>query len=282
MSKLAARIHGFAQRQAADLFFRRPLTIASERPIISFTFDDFPRSALSIGGRILGQAGLRATYYASLGLMGKTSPTGTMFTLDDLRGAVEQGHEIGCHTYDHCDSWMTPSAAFVRSIAANRVAFRQAIPSGEFRSFSYPIRPPRPWSKRAAGESFACCRGSGQTFNAGKSDLNNLRACFLEQTAGDGVFVQQLIDGNREARGWLIFATHDVDNRHTRFGCTPAFFEDVVSRAMSSGAAILPVAEALELVRETAQYAVLAKTSLPSQNRGVSDARTAEIGPLLR
>ena len=49
--------------------------------------------------------------------------------------------------------------------------------------------------------------------------------------------------------GWLIFATHDVDRHHTRFGCTPDFFEYVVQCAVNSGARILPMIEALELLR---------------------------------
>jgi hypothetical protein len=35
----------------------------------------------------------------------------------------------------------------------------------------------------------------------------------------------------------------------TRYGCTPEFFEDIVRSARSSGARILPVAEALEALR---------------------------------
>ena len=33
-----------------------------QRSVVSFTFDDFPRTALEIGGRILEDAGVRGTY----------------------------------------------------------------------------------------------------------------------------------------------------------------------------------------------------------------------------
>src|ERR1700730_10018379 len=112
VSTFRARLHGYGQRKAADLFFPRRFRITTEQPIISFTFDDFPRSALFAGGAILKRFGVRGTYYASLGLIGTTGPTGQMFTFDDLNILLDQRHEIGCHTYDHCDSWDTRSQLF--------------------------------------------------------------------------------------------------------------------------------------------------------------------------
>jgi hypothetical protein len=76
--------------------------------------------------------------------------------------------------------------------------------------------------------------------------LNLLRAYFLEQAAGDADAVRRLIDQNREARGWLIFATHDLREHPSRFGCTPEFFKTVVRSAVASGAQILPVIHAAE------------------------------------
>lgn len=51
---------------------------------------------------------------------------------------------------------------------------------------------------------------------------------------------------NRDACGWLVFATHDVCESPTPFGCKPAFFEEVVRFAAESGARILPLGQALE------------------------------------
>ena len=98
-----------------------------ESPVISFTFDDFPRSALLNGGRILHDRGLAGTYYASLGLMGRTAPTGEIFKREDLEELIRQGHELGCHTFDHCDSWETAPAEFEASILRNRDAGSRAM-----------------------------------------------------------------------------------------------------------------------------------------------------------
>lgn len=228
----------------AKLLFTRPLAISSEVPIISFTFDDFPRSAFLTGGAILKRFGLAGTYYASFGLMGSQAPTGSIFVVDDLRALLEQGHELGCHTFGHCHSAETKTEAFENSIFENRLALQKLLPGVLFKTFSYPISPPRPLTKQRVAKHFFCCRGGGQTFNVGTTDLNYLNAYFLEQSKGNVDSVKNLIEQNRRARGWLILATHDVCDAPTPFGCTPGFFGDIVQYAVSSGARVLPVIQA--------------------------------------
>lgn len=245
-SQLASRAHGRYQRSAAKFFFRRPFEFTSQVPIVSFTFDDFPRSALHTGGAILKHYGGTGTYYASFGLMGKDGPTGKIFLPEDIRNLMEHGHELGCHTFAHCDSWETKTKEFERSVLENGREFSTLIPGGSFRTLSYPISPPRPETKQAMAKYFSCCRGGGQTFNVGTTDLNYLSAYFIEQSKHAPELLKQIIDQNREARGWLIFATHDVSRVPTPFGCTPQLFENIVQYAARSGARILPVVQAWE------------------------------------
>jgi hypothetical protein len=219
-------------------------------PYISFTFDDFPRSALYTGGNILKRYGLRATYYASFGLMGKEAPTGMIFVPDDIKELLAQGHELGCHTFAHCHAWETSPRVFEDSIIKNKRALDELVPGAAFRSFSYPIVGPQPATKRRAGRYFACCRGGGQTFNSGRTDLNLLKAYFLEKSIDNPCSVKEVIDKSCQAHGWLIFATHDIDEIPTRYGCTPSFFQDIVKYSLSSGARVLPVAGALDAICE--------------------------------
>lgn len=249
LTVLQTRFNGRYQRTAARYLARRAFQMESALPIISFTFDDFPRSALLEGGRILTRFRLKGTYYASFGLMGKTAPTGPIFVPEDLDLLVTQGHELGCHTFGHCHSWETDADVFENSIVQNERARLRVIPSLPFKTLSYPISPPRPKTKRRAASHFAGCRGGGQTFNVGTIDLSYLAACFLEKSRQDVESVKELIEQNRRARGWLIFATHDIAPDPTPFGCTPDFFEDIVRSAVSSGARILPVGAALECLR---------------------------------
>jgi peptidoglycan/xylan/chitin deacetylase (PgdA/CDA1 family) len=250
MNNLAARALGRYQRTTANLAFRRPLAIETDAPIISFTFDDFPRSAFSAGGRILEQYGVAGTYYASFGLMGAPakSATAEMFVLDDATTLLSRGHELGCHTYAHSDSWKTETSAFAQSLAENREALTRLIPGASFTSFSYPINVPRMLTKREAGRRFLGCRCGGQGFNSGVTDLNLLAAYFLEKTRDHPDHALRMIVENQRARGWLIFATHDVSDRPTPYGCRPALFERIVKAAVHSGARVLTVAKALQLL----------------------------------
>jgi peptidoglycan/xylan/chitin deacetylase (PgdA/CDA1 family) len=235
-------------RVSSKAAYKRPVHFTSPVPIVSFTFDDFPRSALMVGGDILKRAGAAGTFYASMGLMGRRAPVGEIFEPDDLPRALAAGHELGCHTFAHCDSWRTDTSTFTRSIRENLKAFREIVPGASFETFSYPISPPRMLTKRETGRHFSGCRGGGQTFNVGTADLALLSAFFLEKSRDDMGAVKKVIDQNRQACGWLIFATHDVEDRPSRFGCTPRFFEDVVAYARGSGARVLTVADALKAV----------------------------------
>lgn len=246
--RLWTRLHNYYKRNAASLLFKRPLRIDTQVPLISFTFDDFPRSALLSGGAILNRYGLAGTYYTAVGLLGKDGPSGPLYTRDDLGTLLERGHELGCHTFSHCHSWNTDAGVFENSVIQNRDALRALLPRAEFKSLSYPISEPRPSTKRVVARYFQCCRGGGQVINAGTADLNQLAAYFLEKSKDRIQPVKDLIDLNRESRGWTIFATHDVSPNPSPFGCTPDFFEEVVHYAVSSGARVLPVAKALDTI----------------------------------
>lgn len=247
---LWSRARGLYSRKSASFVFRNSIVVRPAKPIISFSFDDFPRSALKTGGEILHRFGLAGTYYVSLGLQGKLEPSGEMFGAADLNAVFEGGHELGCHTFSHCHSWDTDPQRYEDAIIENRMTLRRRFPDADFQTFSYPICPPRPLTKARVARHFLCCRGGGQTFNTGPSDLNQLSSFFLEKSRNDLQRVKDLIDLNRDARGWLIFATHDISDSPTPYGCPPQFFEQIVRYAIGSGALIVPVVKALGSLRQ--------------------------------
>lgn len=251
LSRLWAKYQGRYRRNVHRLFFRRPFPINTSVPLISFTFDDFPRSALLTGGAILKDYGAVGTYYASFALMSTQSASGAMFLPEDLSLLLAQGHELGCHTFHHCPTWQTSPVAFERSSIENGRAFSALLPGVSLRTLSYPISPPRPETKRRVAKHFLCCRGGGQTFNRITTDLNYLRAFFLEQSRDNPEAVKNLIDANQRAAGWLIFATHDVCPTPSPFGCTPEFFQSIVQYSIRSGARVLPMAQAYEALRSS-------------------------------
>lgn len=245
-----ARVHRRLATQATRVLFRRRLTVRSEAPLISFTFDDFPRSAFTEAGSILRQHGALGTYYVSLGLVGKPSPVGPICEVEDLKELARQGHELGCHTFGHCHSWNTSPDEYERAILENRKALTEVLPGASFQTFAYPHSAPRLAVKKVAGRHFRCCRGGGRgAINEGTVDLNLLSTNFLERSRDNPRAVKDLIDQNTRAWGWLVFATHDVCADPSPFGCTPEFFRQVVQWSVDSGARILPVVKALEVLQ---------------------------------
>jgi peptidoglycan/xylan/chitin deacetylase (PgdA/CDA1 family) len=236
------------ERDLEKFFFRHPFKLSFDTPVISFTFDDFPRSALLNGGEILKDSGLSGTYYVSLGLMGTQAPTGTMFVQGDLEKALADEHELGCHSFSHSHAWFTKPSLFEQSIVDNKTALETLYPGSKFRTFSYPVSSPSPQTKRLAARYFVCSRSGGQTFNSGTIDLNSLRAFFIDQRIGNTQSIMKVIDQCCDAKGWLILATHDVDTAPTQYGCTTSLFRDVVRHAVGSGARILPVIRTWEML----------------------------------
>jgi peptidoglycan/xylan/chitin deacetylase (PgdA/CDA1 family) len=250
MVSIRGRAINWYKRNAARPFYRNRADLQPTQPVISFSFDDFPRSALLVAGEILKERDLTGTYFASLGLMGKESPSGRICTPEDVVAAFEQGHELGSHTFSHCHSWNTDGRTFEQSLIENQDALQRLIPGASFRSFAYPISLPNPGAKRACARHFECSRGGGQTYNIGPTDLNQLSAFFLEKVDGSLQPIRDIIEQNNRAKGWLIFATHDVSSRPSQYGCTPEFFREVVQCALDSGARIATVSQAIDMIHE--------------------------------
>lgn len=249
MVDLALRVANKVRRTLTSAMHRRPFAWAARRPCISFTFDDFPASASREGGAILEAQGVVGTYYLSLGLMGRPSPSGVIADADDVTDALARGHEIGCHTHGHLDGTLVRPAEFVASIDANRRAFGELVPGGRLESFAYPLDGPSLRVKAAVKQHYRTLRGSGQRFNTGTIDLALLDAYFLDaRNADDLRGVAAVIEANARARGWLVFATHDVSDKPSRYGCSRDFLRSVVDLACRSGAFVGTVGQVCDEV----------------------------------
>jgi peptidoglycan/xylan/chitin deacetylase (PgdA/CDA1 family) len=245
MNKLLLRIKGKYHRTLTNQFCQRMVTVNPPRPMISFTFDDAPKTAFKTGGAILGAHGAKATFFVSLGLLGLETEVGEIASQDDLLDAVNQGHELGCHTYDHLDAWYCSKDNYIASVTENQLALDKLLPGQRFNTFAYPKSGATLSVKYPLQKLFTCCRGGGQTANVGMTDLNMLKACFLDKRAKvDLDFLKKLIDYNAEHKGWLIFATHDVTDNPSPYGCTTEFFTEVVDYSARSGAVLLTVKDA--------------------------------------
>ena len=197
---------------------------------------------------MLAERGIAGTYYTSFGLMNTEAPTGPIFRPEDIPLLLEQGHELGCHTYHHLHSYDTSTSEFEASIILNRETLAEHAPGQQFTSLSYPISGARPSTKRCCERYFAACRAGNQTPNVGRTDLNALSSFFLEQSRDDFSAVEDVIALSIAKHGWLIFSTHDVCEAPTPYGVKPEFFRRTVEAAVGSGARLVPVSEGLRAI----------------------------------
>jgi peptidoglycan/xylan/chitin deacetylase (PgdA/CDA1 family) len=233
------------QRLVASRLHRKPAVQRTPAPIVSFTFDDFPRSALNIAGAMLSDQRVRGTYYVSAGLMAKETVMGEMFSRNDLSALVEAGHELACHTFEHVRCCDTRRAGLLDQCEANRRSVADLLHGYELRNFSFPEGVVNSTAKLAVSSVYDTCRTIEPGINGDPVDLGFLRAnCMYSRVPLETL--RKAIQENVRRRGWLILYTHDVAATPSVYGCTPEYFRGVLSAVLDSGASVLTVAEARE------------------------------------
>ena len=232
-------------REIGGILGTKPAKINWPGGVVSFTFDDFPRSAWVNGGAILEKYDRRGTYYTAMGMAGTANNLGPMFELDDLRAAHAQGHEIACHTFHHRDVARLQTVEIADEIDRNAAALSQALPGdASIVNFAYPFGGVSLSAKSALASRFASCRGTGRGLNQGTVDLADLFGTSLYSQNFDRDRLCQLIDDAHAENGWVIFYTHDVAEEPSLFGCTPEQFHAIVAYA-AENAPVLPVRDVL-------------------------------------
>jgi peptidoglycan/xylan/chitin deacetylase (PgdA/CDA1 family) len=221
----------------------RPLTVNWPGGVVSFTFDDFPKSALA-GGRILERHGARGTFYTAMKLAGTSDILGPMFDHEDILAAHRTGHEIGCHTFTHCDLRYAKRSTMLAEICENSTALYSLIEGFVPTNFAYPYGEVTLKAKYVVGSRFSSCRGIVGRINHGVADLAELPAKRLYSADFDEAEIRRLIDNNSSVNGWLLFFTHDVVEIPSPFGCTPSQLEAVVAYA-AERTTILPVRDVI-------------------------------------
>jgi peptidoglycan/xylan/chitin deacetylase (PgdA/CDA1 family) len=235
---------GEVRRRVLGSLYRRDVPLGNHGPIVSFSFDDFPRTAYSAGGAILEQFGARGTYYAAMALMNTTNELGDQFRSSDLDSLLEKGHELASHTFDHLSSRAISSAAFRADVEKGKAAV-EAVTGIAPQNFAYPFGHVTLRAKRTLETTLTSARSVIRGFNGPDVDLNLLRANSLYGGLEQASRAEELILENKNRKTWLIFYTHDVRRNPSAFGCTPALLESAVSCAILAGCKILTVGEAL-------------------------------------
>jgi hypothetical protein len=98
-------------------------------------------------------------------------------------------------------------------------------------------------------KAFQTCRSIVQGVNSGGVDLQFLRAMPLIDREVDCDGIDRAFDEAQTNNGWLIFYGHDVAERPSPYGCTPALLSRALEAAACRNIPVLTVAEAMPCAR---------------------------------
>jgi peptidoglycan/xylan/chitin deacetylase (PgdA/CDA1 family) len=220
-------------------------------PIVSFTFDDFAKSAWTVGGHMVEGFGGRATFYIAGGHCGRTIDELSYYDEEDLAEIARRGHDFGCHTFDHIPLPDHSAAEIGGSLTKNSEFLKRTAGRADFTSFAYPFGLASVRTKRLLRNKFAACRGVYPGINSGWTDFTQLNAVCLDRS---NLPVDKFVQEGLRRQGWLIFTGHDVSEKPSPFGCTPRALEEALRRVSQAGMEIVTVDAALRRIfgKETA------------------------------
>ncbi len=239
---------GKIKRQAVRRLGKVALKVELDRPLVSFSFDDFPKSAAEAGAQILERHGWRGTYFAGGSFAGGENHLGRMYEIGDLKRLHAAGHEIACHTFSHIDIAQSSLEQVEAEIDRNRAVLTACGFDAPFETFAFPYGEASLPAKQALSARFRALRGVKPGINRGIADRALLTAVPLD---GGETGLKRALDWISEAKrepGWLIFYGHDVREAPSEWGCTPHFLETVCQAVADMGAEVATIARALDRV----------------------------------
>ncbi len=241
----ASGLKGKLNRLVARVLARRPLESVINVPLVSFSFDDFPKSARENGAPLIEHHGWRATFYTALGFTGQCNHLGPLMDEADIRALHLRGHEIACHSFSHDDASQAGANAFADDCERNRAGLMDLGIYRPDSSFAFPYGETSPAVKRALADRYGAMRGVRPGINRKGDDLNLLKAVPLDGGKAGLACALAAVREVQTRPGWLIFYGHDVRETPSQWGCTPEFLKTVCDAVAEAGIAVLPVGEAL-------------------------------------
>ena len=229
----------------------KPLQKSPDRPIVTFTFDGFLKSAAETGAAIIEAVGGRACYYTSTALIEAQLDCGDMYDACDLMELSAAGHEIGAHTHDQIDCLSRDISEVLQNINLNIAALVRMGISSPITQFSYPFGTTDTITRQALAGRFAAARGNKPGLNGKGTDLMQLRAYDLGREDWTLHRAERAIEMAARNPAWVIINVHDVRRAPSEFGTTPTNLRHLVRLARDSGAAIQTPSETLRELGQT-------------------------------
>jgi peptidoglycan/xylan/chitin deacetylase (PgdA/CDA1 family) len=218
-------------------------TVANDAPLVSFTFDDVPDTALTNGAAILEKYGMRGTFYIAGGLEGRVEPDRTLISRQGCRDLFDRGHEIGSHTFAHHRVRSYKGGALAADLSRNADYLKAAGIAAAAENFAFPYNAAWPLARRELSRHYVTCRGAGEAINRGKVDPLMLQSVEIRQPEQHARDLTRWVDDVTANPGWLVFFTHDIAENPTPYGCTPETFENLVRYCAEHGCRVRTVRE---------------------------------------
>ena len=234
-------------RKTGQFVQAKPAVLSLPRALVSISFDDVPRSALTVGARIVEEAGGRATYYVAGGLAGGRENDQLCHGSADLAKAASAGHEIASHGFRHVSFPGLDAMEVEAVLAQNDYYLMQATGGIKPLHFAYPFGECLLRDKRIVAERFLTGRGVRGGLNRGICDLVDLRANALYEPSFDERRIRRLLERAALTKSWIIFFTHDVSDEPTSYGISPEALANTLQWALEAGCEITPVKDAYTL-----------------------------------
>jgi peptidoglycan/xylan/chitin deacetylase (PgdA/CDA1 family) len=222
-----------------------PFQMRNATPMVSFTFDDVPKSAATVGAAILEAHDVHGTFYVIGSQVGTSSPLWDMVDGEDIVALHRGGHEIACHTFSHKRACDLDAGTLNAEIERNQQYLRSLDASIRIENFAYPFGYGSFVRKRQLKTVFNSCRSIVPGINSGSVDLQFLRAMPLIDRRIDRDGIERAFDQAQTDNGWLIFYTHDVADEPSPYGCSPSLLNEALEAASRRKIPVLNMAEAL-------------------------------------
>lgn len=225
-----------------------PFRIATDRPLVTFTFDDVPQSAARGGAELLLEHGAHGTFFVSGALIGTRTDHWKMIEPEDLSALVHGGHEIGCHTFEHVSAVDADPDRIVKDTKKNLAFLRQLEPDIKIDNFAFPYGRGSFGLKRKLADHFRSGRSIMPNINTGWIDLQFLGAMPLIDRQMTPGTIDRILDRALANNGWVIFYTHDVKPQPSPYGCSPALLAYALAAARAREIETVTVRDGLKAI----------------------------------
>lgn len=209
MPDLLQTVDGLVDRVANRLIWRfasKPRDVVTDVPLVSFTFDDVPDTALHNGATILERHGVRGTFYIAGGLADRVEVDRTLISAKGCADLASRGHEVGCHTFSHSKIRRLGGVALARDLDRNADYLKRSGVEPAATNFAFPYNAAWPLSRRELGRRYRTCRAGGESVNRSGVDPLMLKGVEIRQPEVDARALTGWIDDVVARPGWLVFS----------------------------------------------------------------------------